>query len=132
MFVAVTWLPDAVTVAFHAWVTRWPDGNVHPRFQPVMGSPRFVTATFPVKPPGHCAGTVYATRQPAAAWVLTATATPAVNRAATAPAAVPASQRVRRTRCRFSMTITYPVTEKELVTKSRPPAADVISYPNWT
>ena len=42
-----------MTVAFHAWVTRWPDGNVQPRRQPLIGSPRLVTVTLAVKPPGH-------------------------------------------------------------------------------
>jgi hypothetical protein len=55
---AETWVPDWVTVAFHPWLTRCPAGNVQVRFQPLMGSPRFVTATLPVNPSPHCEATV--------------------------------------------------------------------------
>ncbi|GIJ32473.1 hypothetical protein Vse01_16210 [Micromonospora sediminimaris] len=99
MFVAVTWLPDVATVAFQAWVTRWPEGNVHASSQPLIGSPRFVTFTLAVKPPGHWDETSYATRQPAAAWALPVTIVPASVSAATEPATRPARQRVLRLFC---------------------------------
>ncbi len=55
---AVTWLPDCVTVAFQACVTVCPEGKFHASCQPLIGSPRLVTATFAVKPPGHWLGAV--------------------------------------------------------------------------
>jgi hypothetical protein len=54
---AVTWAPLCVTVAFHAWVTRWPEPKDQVSRQPVSGSPRLVTATLPENPPPHCDGT---------------------------------------------------------------------------
>ncbi|GGK81519.1 hypothetical protein Sme01_63130 [Sphaerisporangium melleum] len=57
-FAAVTCVPEEVTVAFHAWVTCWPEGKVHASCQPLTGSPRLSTLTFAVNPPGHCDETV--------------------------------------------------------------------------
>ena len=95
MFVAVNWCARlSVIVAFQPWVTRWPDGNVHTRLQPLIASPRLVTFTLAVKPPGHWAGTEYATRQPAAACARMATAMPATSNAATPPATRPTRHRV--------------------------------------
>ncbi|GIJ80352.1 hypothetical protein Xph01_47840 [Micromonospora phaseoli] len=105
MFVAVTWLPDEVTVAFQAWVTRWPDGNVQARFQPFIGSPRLVTFTLAVKPPGHWDGTAYVTRQPAAAWALAVTIVPATISAAIPPATTPTRQGVLRVCCELGLAL---------------------------
>jgi hypothetical protein len=52
----VTAAPDAVTVAFQAWVTCCPAAKVQARRQPLIGSPRLVTETLAVKPPGHWLG----------------------------------------------------------------------------
>ncbi|KOX21392.1 hypothetical protein ADK67_27270 [Saccharothrix sp. NRRL B-16348] len=54
---AVTWAPLCVAVAFHAWVTCWPEAKLQVSVQELIGSPRFVTATFAVKPLFHCDGT---------------------------------------------------------------------------
>jgi hypothetical protein len=53
----VTAAPLWVETAFQAWATCWPDGNVQPTRHPLSGSPRLVSATEPVKPPGHWDGT---------------------------------------------------------------------------
>src|SRR3954454_6053680 len=39
---ALTCAPFWATVAFHAWVTRWPAPNDNVSVQPVSGSPRLV------------------------------------------------------------------------------------------
>jgi hypothetical protein len=98
-FAAVTEVPDAVTFAFQAWVTCWPGTNAQPSVQPLTASPRFVTLTFAVKPPGHCAPTAYVTRQPAAASALTATAIPPASSAVTVPATSATFDRVLRMPC---------------------------------
>ncbi|GAA3293227.1 hypothetical protein GCM10020218_069800 [Dactylosporangium vinaceum] len=88
--VAVAAAPDWVTVAFHAWVTVWPPGNVHVNRQPFTGSPRLVTSTFAPKPPGHWLVIVYVARHPAvAAEAVWAAATPAPASARVAAAIAP-------------------------------------------
>jgi len=67
MLTAVTAAPDCVTVAFQAWLTVCPAPNDQRSVQPLIGSPRLVTATEAPKPPCHCELTVYDTWQPAAA-----------------------------------------------------------------
>lgn len=53
-FVAVTWLPDWVTVLLHDWVTCWPDGKLQRRVQPAsVELPVLVTVTAAVKPVFH-------------------------------------------------------------------------------
>src|SRR4051794_31191270 len=59
---------------FHAWVICWPAGNDQVSVQPLIGSPRLVTDMLAVNPPGHCAGTVYDTEQPAVAACAVSTA----------------------------------------------------------
>jgi hypothetical protein len=54
---AVTWVPLWVIVEFQAWVTCWPAVKPQPSFQPLIGSPRLVTATVPLNPPAHWVGT---------------------------------------------------------------------------
>lgn len=62
--VAVTWVPDCVTVALHAWVITWPLANVQVTRQPVIGVvPELRTVTPPWKPPDHCPATVYVAAQ---------------------------------------------------------------------
>jgi hypothetical protein len=76
--VTVTREPFWLKTPFHPWVTVWPLAKVHSSRQPLSGSPRLVTATLPVNPPGH-SFTVYATRQPVAAlaWVAAMATRPA-------------------------------------------------------
>src|SRR5688572_30010786 len=50
---AVTCAPEALTVAFQAWLTVCPEGKAQPSRQPSSRSPRLVTVTLAVKPPGH-------------------------------------------------------------------------------
>ncbi|GLW22551.1 hypothetical protein Mame01_25940 [Microbispora amethystogenes] len=98
---AVTCAPDEVIVLFHGWVTCCPEGNVQASLQPLIGSPRLVTPTSAVKPPGHWEVTVYATRQPTAAWALTAVITPAGSSTARAPATMLTHSRALRKSRRF-------------------------------
>src|SRR5438105_2621092 len=58
MLVAVTAPPDWATVAFHAWVTVCPLGNVQASRHPLIGSPRLVMSTFAPNPPCHWLVTV--------------------------------------------------------------------------
>ncbi len=51
MLRAVTWLPDWVTAAFQALVTRWSPGQVQVTVQPLTGVDEvLVTVTSAVKP----------------------------------------------------------------------------------
>ncbi len=54
---AVTWLPLCEIVAFQGLTTCCPALYDQRRVQPEMGSPRLVTTTLPVKPPGHSPAT---------------------------------------------------------------------------
>ena len=58
MLVAVAAAPDWVTVAFQAWVTVCPLGNVQVSRHPLTGSPRLVMSTFAPKPSCHWLETV--------------------------------------------------------------------------
>src|SRR4051812_12090944 len=86
--VAVTALPDWVIVALQPCVTCWLPGNDQVTLQPPeIASPRLVTVTWAVNPTFH-EFAVYATRQPAAALALVATATPRPVTSVAAAAAV--------------------------------------------
>ncbi len=57
-FPAVTADPLCVRVVFQAWVTVCPAVKVQVSRHALMASPRFVTTTPALKPPGHCEATV--------------------------------------------------------------------------
>ncbi|GAA1507050.1 hypothetical protein GCM10009677_44500 [Sphaerisporangium rubeum] len=99
MFAAVVCPPDVVIVAFHAWVTCCPEGNVQASRQLVTGSPRLVTFTSAVNPPVHWDETVYVTRQPAAACAWKAVIVPMVSSAITAATTAPTLERAGRDPC---------------------------------
>jgi hypothetical protein len=49
----VTAEPDCVSDPFQIWVIACPGANDQVSFQPLIGLPRLVMATFAPKPPDH-------------------------------------------------------------------------------